>query len=103
MKWLLLCAGLTACAFIQSDPDDGGGDDGSGTGTKAEVCREARDCTAADNGCASYPYEQLPDRCVSICYEGRCCANYEGAWHLVIYDCAHPIVDAGIDAPPPDA
>jgi hypothetical protein len=93
---------LAACTSITSAPGDDDGSDGSGSGSdtsKAAACDGARDCTPDDNGCASYPYESLPDRCQSICYEGRCCSQYDGAWHVVIYDCAWPIYDAGIDAP----
>ena len=96
MRSLILLVLCCACSAITSEPGD---DDGSNT-SKAAVCREARDCTPDDNGCASYPYESLPARCHSICYEGRCCDQYDGDWHLVIYDCAWPMYDAGVpDAP----
>jgi hypothetical protein len=98
MRSLLLLT-IAACSSVTSLPgdDDGSGSgSGSGSSTKAAVCGEARDCTSDDNGCASYPYESLPDRCNSICYEGRCCSQYEGVWHLVIYDCAWPFYDGGI-------
>ncbi len=100
MRWLGLLACVAACLSVTStggDDDGGGGGSGSGS-SKAAVCDGARDCTADDQDCASYPYESLPPRCANICYEGRCCDFYEGAWHQVIYDCARPIEwDGGID------
>lgn len=88
---------------MPGDDDSSGGGSDSGSSAKAAACGEARDCTPDDSGCASYPYESLPPRCVDICYEGRCCSQYDGDWHLVIYDCAWPMYDGGIDAPLPDA
>jgi hypothetical protein len=100
MRWLGLLACITACLSVTStggDDDGSGGSGGSGT-SKVEVCGDARDCTAADQGCESYPYESLPERCVDICYRHECCASFEGAWSLRIYDCARPIEwDGGID------
>jgi hypothetical protein len=104
MRSLLVLVLFAACASITSLPGD---DDGSGgaSSAKASACGEARDCTPDDNGCASYPYESLPDRCQNICYEGRCCSQYDGEWHLVIYDCTLPSYDGGInyDGGGPDA
>lgn len=100
MRWLGFLAFVAACSSITSDPgDDDGSGSGSGSASKA-ACEGARDCTPDDSGCAAYPYESLPPRCVNICYEGRCCDFYDNAWRLVFYDCTRPAYDdAGIDAP----
>ena len=74
-------------------------DEGSGSAAKVMACGDARDCTPDDRGCAEFPYEQLPSRCVDICYRHNCCELYEGAWRQVVYDCALPMTDAGVDAP----
>ncbi|HEU4613045.1 MAG TPA: hypothetical protein VFS15_13235 [Kofleriaceae bacterium] len=98
MRALGMCiASLLACSSVTSEPapDTGSGSDDG----RAAACQDARDCGPDDEGCASYPYESLPARCVDICYRGRCCEQTDGAWHLVIYDCARPSYDAGIDAP----
>src|SRR5258708_37430261 len=81
MRWLVtLTLALAGCSSLTSDPGPGSGSD------KEAVCEDARDCTPSDTGCASYPYESLPPHCVEICYLGRCCEQYDGAWHQVIYD-----------------
>jgi len=88
----LIVLPLAACTLSYSD-------DGPSPADKAMSCGDARDCTADDQGCAQYPYEQLPDRCVDICYRHDCCELNDGAWRIVVYDCSFPVIDAGVDAP----
>ncbi|HTL35281.1 MAG TPA: hypothetical protein VL326_19265 [Kofleriaceae bacterium] len=89
----LLVLSLAACSTLSSDDEPSSSDD------KAVACGDARDCTADDQGCAQYPYEQLPARCVDICYRHDCCELSDGAWRIVVYDCTFPATDAGVDAP----
>jgi hypothetical protein len=88
----------TAVAACSSNEPDG---DANGSTQKAEACHEERDCVADDQGCAAFPYEQLPPRCYDICYRHYCCSydDYTKRWGLTVYDCAFPMTDAGVDAP----
>ena len=49
------------------------------------------------------PYERLPQRCFEVCYWGSCCELMDGVWGTSTIDCARPVTDAGVDAPPSDS
>jgi hypothetical protein len=89
MRWfvILLLAGCSSMGAPGPDED--------AAEPPADICGDARACTAADEACATYPFESLPERCRDVCYLGRCCANFEDTWHVVIYDCAREL-DAGV-------
>lgn len=84
--WLWLA--LSACAAAPPpDPPP-----------KPESC--SRPCSADDINCATFPYEQLPHRCLDICYLGTCCDLVDGAWVTETFDCARPSAEACIAARP---
>lgn len=88
-----LCLALAACdvATPPMPPHD------APAPGKPESC--PRICAPEDSDCAYFPYEQLPKRCVEVCYYGSCCELVEGAWRTATIDCARPMADAGVDAP----
>jgi hypothetical protein len=63
---------------------------------KPQDCPRA--CTADDRDCGTFPYEQLPARCLEICYLGKCCNLVDDQWVTEFYDCDRPKADAGIDS-----
>lgn len=46
-----------------------------------------RECTPDDADCATFPYNQLPPRCLDICNLGSCCELVDDAWQIETYDC----------------
>jgi hypothetical protein len=85
MHRILLVFAVVACSSRPDMPSECGGE-----------------CRSEDVDCTSFPYETLPARCDSICYEGRCCYLQDETWHHVVFDCARP-VDASVDTPPDGA
>ena len=89
MRAAWLCLLLAGCDAGTADPP-------AEPPAKPQECPRA--CTADDSDCGTFPYEQLPARCVDICYLGACCDLVDGRWVTTIYDCARPKADAGIDS-----
>jgi hypothetical protein len=93
MRAAWLCLLLAGCDAGAADPP---ADSPAEPPAKPQDCPRA--CTADDSDCSGFPYEQLPARCADICYLGACCDLVDGRWITMIYDCARPRADAGIDS-----